>query len=128
MNATIVEEKSLFDRLGGMGAIEAAVDLFYSKVTADPTISPFFENVDMSKQRAKQKMFLAYAFGAPIAYTGKELTVAHAQYVADGLNDDHFDAVAGHLSATLDEMNVPGDLIDEVMTIAASTRDAVLGR
>ena len=48
--------------------------------------------------------------------------------MADGLNDGHFDSVAGHLQETLDEMGVPADLIGEVMTIAASTRDAVQGR
>lgn len=37
-------------------------------------------------------------------------------------------AISGHLQETLDEMGVPADLIGEVMTIAASTRDAVLGR
>lgn len=128
MNATIVEEKSLFERIGGSAAIDAAVDIFYSKVTADPKISHYFENVDMVKQRAKQKAFLAYAFGAPVPYSGKDLTAAHAHLVADGLNDGHFDAVAGHLSATLDELGVPADIADEVMTIAASTRDSVLGR
>ena len=128
MNATIVEQKSLFDRIGGSPAIDAAVDIFYSKVTADPKIAHYFETVDMVKQRAKQKAFLAYAFGAPVPYTGKDLTAAHAHLVADGLNDSHFDAVAGHLSATLDELGVPADIAGEVMTIAASTRDAVLGR
>ncbi len=128
MNATLSENTTLFGRLGGAAAIDAAVDLFYSKVLADPSISGFFENVDMTRQRAKQKAFLAYAFGAPVPYTGKDLTSAHARLVADGLNDSHFDAVAGHLQATLAELGVPEDLAGEVMAIAASTREAVLGR
>lgn len=128
MNATIVEDKSLFNRLGGSAAIDAAVDLFYAKVTGDPHIAKYFESIDMAKQGAKLKAFLAYAFGAPVPYSGKDLTAAHADLVADGLNDGHFDAVAGHLQETLEEMGVPADLIGEVMTIAASTRDAVLGR
>ena len=107
-----------------MAAIDAAVESFYAKVTTDPRIARFFENVDM----AKQKAFLAYAFGAPVPYSGKDLAAAHAHLVADGLNDGHFDAVAGHLQETLIELGVPEDLIGEVMTIAASTRDAVLGR
>jgi hemoglobin len=128
MSATQVQDESLFVRLGGMAAIDAAVDVFYKKVLADPVINGFFSNVDMAKQRAKQKAFLAYAFGAPVPYSGKDLTQAHAHLVADGLNDSHFDAVAGHLQATLEELGVAPDLIGEVMGIAASTRDAVLGR
>ncbi len=128
MNATQVQDQNLFERLGGMAAIDAAVDTFYQKVLADPAINGFFANVDMAKQRAKQKAFLAYAFGAPLPYSGKDLTDAHAHLVAGGLNDSHFDAVAGHLQATLEELGVASDLIDEVMAIAGSTRDAVLGR
>lgn len=128
MSATQIQDQTLFERLGGMAAIDAAVDIFYQKVLADPFISGFFDNVDMTKQRAKQKAFLAYAFGAPVPYSGKDLTDAHAHLVAEGLNDGHFDAVAGHLQATLEELGVAPELIGEVMTIAASTRDAVLGR
>ncbi|HSR54610.1 MAG TPA: group 1 truncated hemoglobin [Alphaproteobacteria bacterium] len=128
MNATQTQDQTLFHRLGGQGAIDAAVDVFYEKVLADPSINRFFEGVDMAKQRAKQKAFLAYAFGAPLPYSGKDLADAHAHLVADGLDDGHFDAVAGHLLATLQELGVPEDLAGEVMAITASTRDAVLGR
>ena len=38
---------SLFERLGGEAAIDAAVDVFYEKVLADPSLAPFFDGVDM---------------------------------------------------------------------------------
>ena len=124
---TIMTE-SLFDRIGGSAAVEAAVDLFYDRVIADPILTPFFESVDMTKQRAKQKAFLAMAFGGPANYTGSDLRTAHAPLVERGLSDRHFDAVAGHLQDTLEQLNVPAGLVAEVMAIAASTRDDVLGR
>ena len=68
------------------------------------------------------------AFGGPNNYSGKDLTQAHAKLVKDGLNDSHFDAVAGHLNATLQELGVAKDLIGEAMAIAAGTRDDVLGK
>jgi hemoglobin len=49
-----VETKSLFERLGGTGAISAAVFVFYSKVMADSRIKHFFEGIDMNAQREKQ--------------------------------------------------------------------------
>lgn len=128
MNASVVEQASLYERLGGAPAIDAAVETFYGKLMADPQLKPFFDGVDMGRQRAKQKVFLAFAFGAPVRYTGKDLTAAHQALVARGLDDSHFDAVAGHLQATLAELGVPAELIGEVMAIAGSTRDAVLGR
>ncbi len=42
------------------------------------------------------------------------------------LTEEHFNAVAGHLKSTPEELNVPDDLQDEVMSIAASTHDDVL--
>jgi hemoglobin len=120
--------KSLFERLGGPAAVNAAVDLFYRRVLLDDRISGFFDDTDMERQRAKQKSFLTMAFGGPSRYSGRELRTAHAGLVARGLSDLHFDAVAEHLAATLEELGVRPELIGEVMAIAGSTRAEVLGR
>lgn len=120
--------KSLYDRLGGEGAVNAAVDIFYRKVLADDRINRFFEGVDVQKQAAKQKAFLTFAFGGPNNYTGTDMRTAHARLVQAGLDDSHFDAVMEHLGATMQELNVPGDLIAEAAAIAESTRKDVLGR
>ncbi|MCB0643550.1 MAG: group 1 truncated hemoglobin, partial [Phaeodactylibacter sp.] len=69
----MIETKSLFEQIGGMPAVNAAVDIFYSKVVADPLLKPFFIHIDMVRQSGKLKAFLAYAFGAPMAYTGKNM-------------------------------------------------------
>lgn len=119
-------EKSLYHRLGGRAAIEAAVELFYTKVLADKRINHFFADINMDKQRRRQKEFLSAAFGGPIPYSGKDLRKAHANL--PDLRDAHFDAVAENLQKTLEELKVPANLISEVMTIAASTRNAVLNR
>ncbi|HLK60404.1 MAG TPA: group 1 truncated hemoglobin [Chthonomonadaceae bacterium] len=119
---------NLYEQLGGAGAVDAAVDIFYRKVLSDESISHFFDDVDMERQAAKQKAFLTYAFGGPNNYTGLDMRHAHAHLVARGLNDDHFNAVAGHLQSTLAELSVPAELIDQVLTIAESTRNDVLGR
>jgi len=118
---------SLFEQIGGEAAVDAAVDLFYRKVLTDDSISHFFEDTDMDAQRAKQKSFLTMAFGGPNNYTGQQLREAHAPLVAKGLNESHFAAVAGHLQATLQELGVAENLIEQVMAIAASTHDDVLG-
>lgn len=120
--------QNLFEKIGGAPAVDAAVDLFYRKVLSDDTISQFFDDVDMDEQRGKQKAFLTMVFGGPNEYSGKDLRTAHKQLVQKGLNDSHFNAVAVHLEATLEELGVPSDLVNEVMTVAASTRDDVLDR
>jgi len=119
---------SLYERLGGAAAVDAAVSIFYRKVIADPRINLCFAEVDMEKQADKQKAFLTMAFGGPHHYTGLDMHQGHARLVTQGLNDSHFDAVLEHLEATLGELNVPTGMIGEVITIAESTRTDVLGR
>ncbi len=117
---------TLYERIGGDAALDAAVDLFYRKVLGDSEVSHFFDSTDMDGQRGKQKSFLSMVFGGPNDYTGKDLRSAHAPLVERGLNEAHFGAVAGHLQATLDELGVSADVSQEVMEIAASTHDDVL--
>jgi len=116
---------SLFDRLGGAPAITAAAELFYRKVLADPLLAPYFDDVDMDRQLAKQAAFLAMALGGPGRYTGRELRTAHAGLA--GLTDGHVDRVIGHLAQTLRELGVAeGDVA--AGAVAASARDDVLNR
>ena len=120
---------TLYEQIGGKPAVEAAVDLFYRKILADPSLKPFFDGVDMAKQRNHQKAFLTYAFGGLPNYPGRNMREAHKTMVQEkGMTDSHFNAVAKHLEATLQELGVPADLVAEVMAIAASTRDEVLNR
>ncbi len=120
--------KSLYEKLGGEAAVNAAVDIFYRKVLKDNRIKHFFDGVDMARQAAKQKAFLTMAFGGPNSYTGEDMRKGHAHLVARGLNDSHFDAVMENLGATLKELNVPGHLIEQCAAIAESVRNDVLGR
>jgi hemoglobin len=120
---------SLFDRIGGIEAIMAAADIFYDKVLEDPLLNRFFSNIDMQTQTKKMVAFMTLAFDGPSEYKGRDLRSSHKHLVAEqGLNDEHFDAVAKHLVATLQELNVPQPLIDEAIGIVASTRDEVLDR
>lgn len=120
---------TLYEQLGGEAAVNAAVDIFYRKVLEDYRINRFFDSKDMEKQVGKQKAFLTMAFGGPNNYNGRDMREAHAHLVKQlGLDDSHFDAVMEHLGATLQELNVPQDLIAQAAAIAESTRNDVLNR
>ena len=119
---------SLYEKVGGDAAVNAAVDIFYRKVLKDDRIKNFFDDVDMAKQAAKQKAFLTMAMGGPNHYTGADMRKGHARLVARGLNDSHFDAVVEDLDATLKELKVPRELINEIAALCETTRKDVLGK
>ena len=119
---------SLFDRIGGAGAVDAAVDIFYRKVLSDDRVNKFFDGVDMEAQANKQKGFLTMVFGGPNNYTGKDMRDGHRSLVANGLNDSHVDAIIELLGATLTELGVAASDIEEVAALANSVRDDVLNR
>ncbi len=121
-------QKTLYEKIGGRAAVNAAVELFYKKLLADNRVNHFFDGVDMKRQMAKQKAFMTYAFGGAPNYSGLSMRKAHERIVKEkGLNESHFNAVAENLVATLKELNVPQNLIDEVISIVASTKNDVLG-
>jgi hemoglobin len=119
---------SLYERVGGDKAVNAAVELFYRNVLADGRIARFFDGVDMDDQIAKQKSFLTMAFGGPNNYTGLDMRKAHERLVAKGLNDTHVDAVIDNLNRTLRQLGVGEKEVKEVAALANSVRDDVLGR
>lgn len=116
---------SVYEKIGGAAAVDAAVDIFYRKVLADDRISQFFDTVDMEAQHTKQKAFLTMAFGGPNEYTGKDMREAHKHM---SLTEEHFNAVAENLIATLNELSVPQEQIDEIVGICLTVKDDVLNK
>ena len=116
-------KESLYTRLGGQPAIDAAVEIFYKRVLADKRVSHFFDDVNMIRQRKRQKQFLGHVLGGPIKYEGKDMRAAHKGLK---LTEEHFGAIAGHLKATLQELKVDDALIDEVIALVATTKKDVL--
>ncbi len=127
-NENGAKPKSLFERIGGQEAIDATVNIFYTKVLNDSRINHFFENIDLNHLFNKQKTFLTLAFGGPSNYDGKGLREAHKQLVEKGLNESHFEAVIENLGATLKELKVPDELIEEAASVALSVKNDVLNQ
>jgi hemoglobin len=118
-------ESSLYQKLGGKAAIDAAVELFYKKVLADNRVKHFFDDVNMTAQRRRQKDFLSAALGSPVPWTGKDMRKAHEDL---SLEESHFNAIAENLVATLTELKIPQDLIDQVVAVVLTVKDDVLNR
>lgn len=116
---------SLYQKIGGKAAIDAAVDRFYVKVLADERVNDFFDDINMKRQHSRQKAFIAAALGGPEPWTGKDMRKAHASLE---ITESDFNVIAEHLQATLEELKVPKDLVEQVMKVVGTTKDAVLNR
>ena len=121
-----MDNKSLFERIGGKATLDAAVDIFYNKISGDSSIGHFFKGTDLALLKIKQRTFLSYAFGAPVKYAGKEIGSAHKRLSENGLNEDHFHVFTNHLYTTLIELNISEDLIQEVEIILNSFKNHIV--
>ncbi len=119
---------SLYERLGGEAAVEAAVVLFYDRLTKMPELLPFFGGKELHDQLQTHISFVMTAFGRPPEGRPRDLAAAHAHLVARGLDDTHFDAMVGVMKGVLDELGVEEQDREEVLGHIQGTRAEVLGR
>ena len=104
MKPTGKKPGSLYDRLGGKGAIQAVVDDFVNRVAADARINQRFNNTDIVKLKTLLVEFVCQATGGPCQYTGQDMETSHAGM---DLVDDEFNALVEDLIASLDKFKVP---------------------
>lgn len=124
MTGTTPKPPTLFQKLGGAGPIKAVVGEMYQRLLVDQQTSPFFEKINMGALKHHQVEFMKVAFTAipegldvPAMLTEKHLALFEA-----GLNEKHFDVVAGHFVASCQHLEVPQELIDEAVSVIGPLR------
>lgn len=95
--------KSLYERLGGKGAITGVVDTFVAKVGADARINKFFASTDLVKLKTHLVNQICEASGGPCQYTGRTMKQTHAGM---GVTDGAFGALVEDLVGALDHHKV----------------------
>lgn len=103
---------TIYEQMGGESALKLAVDQFYGRVLADHTLAPFFESTDLGKLKMHQFNFLSQVTGGPRKYAGATMRRAHSHLQ---IEQRHFNAVAGHLVATLEALGVRAEIIGEIV-------------
>jgi hemoglobin len=108
------KEKSLYERLGGKGAITVVVDTFVSKVGADKRINGYFASTDLTKLKMHLVDQICEASGGPCTYTGRTMKQTHAGL---GVTDEAFGALVEDLVAALDHHKVGKTEKDELLGV-----------
>jgi two-component system, chemotaxis family, sensor kinase CheA len=119
---------SIYEQIGGMGTIDAVVEVMFVRVMGDLRLKPFFEGASIDHIQGRMRDYLAKICGGPDGFGKVDLNRPHAGAVARGLNDEHFDAFAGHMQAGLNALEVPTHLAAMVMAIIFGSRDEIMGR
>lgn len=116
-------KKSLFERLGGKPAVEAVIDDFLGRVSQDTTINAGFAVSHVPRVRQRLIELVTVGTGGPGTYSGRDMVAAHA---GQGVTNAQFDALVGHLVATLDKFKVPAAEKGELLGILGPMRGAIV--
>jgi hemoglobin len=120
---------ALWDRLGGERAVRAVVHDFVLAAAKDPKVN-FTRNGQFplnAKAVANLEQLLVELIsavtGGPLSYTGRGMKEAHEGMK---ITEAEFNALAGHLIATLKKYKVPQKEIDELVGIVAATQKDIV--
>lgn len=127
------QDKSLYERLGGIYAIAKVVNRFSDTIVNDPiagknSTNPALREWHNNKLdrlpglKFMRTLWVAAVAGGPFKYTGKDLAEAHRDL---RISPDEFDAVAADLEESLDYYNVPEREKEEVLAAFAAHKDEV---
>lgn len=115
--------KKLFDRLGGKAAVEAVIDDFLGRVAGDERINAGFAVGHVPRVRQRLVELVCAATGGPCTYSGRAMDVAHAGMK---ITNAQFDALVGHLVATLDKFKVPAAEKGELLALLGPMRSSIV--
>jgi len=115
--------KSLYDRLGGKGAITAVVDTFVGKVGGDKRINNYFASTDLTKLKMHLVNQICEASGGPCTYTGRTMNQTHAGM---GVTDAAFGALVEDLVAALDHHRVGKAEKDELLGVLGPMKSDIV--
>jgi len=124
------ENGSLYQRLGGMPAIQAVVDDFVSRILADDRVNRWFAHAASDPEnarlyKAKLADFICQGTGGPCKYTGADMLSAHK---GRGVTEDAFNAVVSDLVATLDKFKVPEKEKGQLLGILGPMKSGIVNK
>ena len=115
--------KSLFDRLGGLDAINAVTESWVARVGGDDRANAKFVRTDIARLKMEVADQLCEVTGGPCTYTGRTMQDTHAGMKTTA---GEFEVVMQHLGATLNELNVAKPEQDELVELLRPMRDDIV--
>jgi hemoglobin len=122
-------EQSLYERLGGVYAIAAAVDVLVDRLYANasanlnPAVAAFHQQQGQAGFKFLVTAWSVERTGGPACYPGRDMPEAHAHLA---VSEHDFDVVALEIAATLSYLGVPEREHREFVDLIESYRAEVV--
>ena len=121
-----MDQKSLYERLGGYDGLTAFASDLLPRLQADPQLARFWQNRgDDGIAREKQLLidYLCSSAGGPVYYTGRDMKLSHKGMK---ISESDWSVFLGHAGATLKALQVPQRECDEVAAFVLSLKNDIV--
>ena len=123
------EEKSLYERLGGVYSIATVVDDFLERLlvndilNANPAINEARDRVPKAGLKYRVTELVCQVTGGPEKYNGRTMKETHKHL---NITEKEWDAMAADFKKTLDKFEVPEKEQKELFAIIESTKPDIV--
>ena len=118
-------EPSLYERIGGLPAIDAVVGDAIGNIASDYRINLRFTLAGLPQVKKNLVELVCERTGGPCVYKGADMSAAHEGMK---IRDDEFDALVEDLVKSLDKFNVPAKEKGEVLGILGPMKADIVGQ
>jgi hemoglobin len=121
-----MNQKSLYERLGGYEGITTFVDDLLPRLEADPQLGRFWQNRgDDGIAREKQLLvdYICSSAGGPVYYTGRDMKISHKGMK---ISESDWSIFLDHAGATFKALQIPKQECDDVVDFVLSTKDDIV--
>lgn len=115
-------KRSLYEKIGGFGAVSGIVLNFYDKVLESEIVAPYFASVDMARLIDHQTQFICSLLGGPASFSDAHIKHAHHKL---RISPDAFDHTVLLFRESLSEAALEEPDIEQVVALFAAKRPLV---
>ena len=122
----MMNQKSLYERLGGYDGITAFTNNLLPRLQADSQLGRFWQNRgDDGIAREKQLLidFLCSSADGPMYYTGRDMKTSHKGMK---ISESDWSVFLQHAGATMEALQVPQQECDEIAAFVLSLKDDIV--
>jgi hemoglobin len=129
ISAAPLQDKTLYERLGGVRTIavmvDEVVDASYKNETilSNPKVKELFEKSPPAVQKFQVTLFICEVTGGPYKYSGRSMEEAHKGL---GITQEQFGALGGTVKAVMDKNKIPEDVQKEFTDLLGKYQGVVV--